>query len=115
VILAVPVTALALSARWLELPQVAIHIRGRLTTDGHPLARRQVMLTATGRGSLLLGRVRTAQDGSFGLHHRVVALSDWRKPATRRALERKFRYVVASFKGGSDAAAATVRVTVRPP
>lgn len=113
-LLSLPVLALAiassgagelqLSARWLLLKQVALHIRGRLTMDGHPLSGRPIVLSASGRGrTKVLGRAETAADGSFGLHYRVVPLSDWRHPATRRAFEQRFRYVTATFRGTTRA------------
>lgn len=70
---------LSLSARWLVLRQVAIHIRGRLTAGGRPLAGRAVELSASSgaEGPRVIRTVRSAADGSFGLHLPVVSAADW--------------------------------------
>jgi hypothetical protein len=109
-------TQMHLSARWLLLEQVALHIRGRLTTAGHPVAGQPIRITANGRGGAIrLGHTRSAADGSFGLHYRVVALSTWRHRSARRALQRKFRYVTASFPGSRQFAPAVIRIPVAAP
>jgi hypothetical protein len=109
-------TQMQLSARWLPLRQVALHIRGRLTNAGRPVAAQPITLSASGRGTTrVIGRTSTATDGSFGLHYRVVALADWRDASTRRALEQRFRWVIASFRGNHRLAAARLRVAVAPP
>jgi hypothetical protein len=48
-----------LTARWLLLPQVAIHISGRLTSQGQPLAGELVTVATAGR--VIARRRRTAR------------------------------------------------------
>ncbi len=103
-------TRLGLTARWLLLDQVAIHIRGRLTSGGHPLADRAVTLRA---GSRLLGVVRTASDGSYGLHYVVVPRTRW--PQTHARYERQFRYIVASFAGTNQLLPSRAKARTSPP
>jgi hypothetical protein len=92
------------------LDQVAIHIRGRLTSGGHPLADRAVTLRA---GSRFLGVVRTASDGSYGLHYVVVPRKRWQQ--THARYERQFRSIVAAFAGTQQLLSTRARAAVTGP
>jgi len=101
----------------LPLAQVAVHIRGRLTAEGRPLAGRAVTLTASsGSGRPRFIRiVHSAADGSFGLHLRVVPAAEWRRPDTRRRLRTRFRFIIASFAGTAELRPARLRAGVTGP
>jgi hypothetical protein len=92
-------TRLDLSARWLDLKIDAVHIRGRLTSGGHPLGDRAVTLSASdGHTTHVLAVVRTASDGSYGLH--VPVVSD----------KARYRYIEARFRGTNQLLPSHARV-----
>ncbi len=108
-------TQLELTARWLLLSRVAVHIRGRLTAEGRPLGDRAVTLAARDAGGhqRIIQVVRSAADGSYGLHLRVVPLARWQRVASR--YKARFRYVVATFSGTNQLLPSHVRARVTGP
>ena len=105
------------SARWLLLDQVAIHIRGRITVNGRPLPAQHIRLsTSSGDGRpRTMYTARSAPDGSFGFHLRVVKRALWRQPNVRRQLRAKLRFIIASFAGTPDVRPVRTRVAVTGP
>lgn len=106
-----------LSARWLLLDQVAIHIRGRITVNGQPLGAQQIRLSASGGDGRrqTVYKARSAADGSFGFHLRVVARARWRQAEVRRQLRERFRFIIASFAGTPDLQPVRIRAAVTGP